>query len=71
MRPLRSIDVRSIIDLDRLYNLLFEELADLEKIASKTDFDNKEHTDQFARNIVFLKTYYERIEELIRYGESK
>lgn len=65
-RPLRNFDVASLRSVPEVLRALDRELADLGAIAAETDFDNPEHAEQFKRNVLFLKTYYERAEALIR-----
>ena len=64
-RPLRNFDVNSVKTVADGLKLIDRELKDLRSIALDTDFDNQEHTNQFSRNSVHLKRYYEKVEVLI------
>lgn len=65
-RPLKSFDVSSITTISKGISILKNELLDLKSIARDTDFGDEKETLQFSNNIIFLKTYYDRLEVLIR-----
>ncbi len=66
-RPLKSVDVRQFKTSFNVLQAIGDQLVELSQIAAETNFDDPAHADQFYRNIVFLKTYYERCETLTRH----
>ena len=65
-RPLQSVDVRKFKDVKETMKSIDAELGELAEIAAQTDFADAAHAAQFARNVVYLKTYFEHCERLIR-----
>ncbi|CAK0780888.1 hypothetical protein CCP4SC76_7630002 [Gammaproteobacteria bacterium] len=66
-RPIKSVDVRQFATVADVLQAISDQLVELSQIAAETDFENPDHADQFYRNVIFLKTYYERCESLIRH----
>lgn len=65
-RALKSFNVVSLVTVSDVLRAIDIELADLAAIATETDFSDPAQSAQFARNVDYLKTYYERAEVLIR-----
>lgn len=65
-RPLKSVNVRQFTELKELLKAIDGELAEMQKIAADTDFGDPAHAAQFSRNVIYLKTYFEHCERLIR-----
>jgi hypothetical protein len=69
-KPLKSVNFRSFEVPADVLRALQSELLELMKNAETVDFNNEEDVDQFSRNILFIKGYYERYETLIRTGNN-
>lgn len=65
-RALRSFNVAGLKTVPEVLRAIDRELADLSAIAAETDFGDARQAKQFARNVAYLKTYYERAEALTR-----
>lgn len=65
-RPLKSFNVNQLSTVTEVLRAIDQELTDLRSIAAETDFSDPTHAAQFSRNVLYLKTYYERAEALLR-----
>jgi hypothetical protein len=65
-RPLKSIDFQKFQTPAQVLRELQDELEELREIAIETNFQNKEEANQFSRNVLYLKMYFEKYERLLR-----
>ena len=69
-RPLKSYYVEGMGSQKKVLDTLRDQLRDLEAIAADTDFSDAAQSEQFSRNVISVKSYYERLESLIRSGTA-
>lgn len=68
-RPLESVSLKDL-PLDLSMCELRQALASLKEIISDSDFSDPAHIQQIKLNIVYIKSYYERLERGLRYGND-
>lgn len=65
-RPLKSVNFYGLSTPREVLKVLDDQLKELAVIAGDTDFSDPGQVEQFMRNIVFVKGYFERFERLVR-----
>lgn len=65
-KPLQSVNFYGLTTPREVLKKLDEQLLELATIAGETDFADAGQVEQFMRNIVFVKGYFERFERLVR-----
>ena len=67
-RALTSVNVAGIASVKEAVPALRTALRELRDIAAEADLGDPDQAEQFKRNIRYLKSYYERIEVLLRHA---
>lgn len=65
MKALKSVNIEDFKTVDDILIALDLELENLRSMAKETDFSAPSQVEQFQRNILFIRRYYDRAEYLL------
>lgn len=64
-RPLKSVNFNKFKTSLEILREIQAQIDELKEIAVHTNFDDEKESDQFSRNVLFLKSYFETYERLL------